>query len=121
MHVDFPFVHLLRVILFLVSSAEEVPEDVVESEQEIVGVLHDGGASPTPGAVSWSLPRLALARRTLQSARHPSELGVGGGRGRRPSAPDRPALLTSRPGQRDTLLPAVLPWQREGGRRQVRL
>ena len=51
----------------------------------------------------------------------PSELGVGGGRGRRPSAPDRPALLTSRPGQRDILLPAGLPWQREGGRRQVRL
>ena len=39
--VDFHFVHLLRVILFLVSSTEEVPEDVVESEQEI-GALHDG-------------------------------------------------------------------------------
>ena len=65
--------------------------------------------------------RFSAADPPVGPAPPPSRACVGGGRGRRPSAPDRPALLTSRPGQRDTLLPAGLPWQREGGRRQVRL
>ena len=36
-----------------------------------LSAFYTTGSFPTPGAVSWSLPRLALARRTLQPARHP--------------------------------------------------